>query len=170
MMTQDSDINESVAEPTIFSANEIADYFIRKGIEADNPLDQMKVQKLVYIAHGWHLGITGIPLVASDIQAWKFGPVIEDLYHRLKFFGNDKINKPITHSSRRLDSHELVKQFLDHIWNTYGKFDAVNLSDLTHQPDTPWDQVANDHNYKLGKGLVIPNHSIQSYYKQLVNE
>ena len=55
----------------------------------------MKLQKLVYFAHGWHLAIHNRPLVNEQVEAWKFGPVFSDLYHQIKSFGNEKIDRYI---------------------------------------------------------------------------
>ena len=47
----------------------------------------MKVQKLVYFAHGWHLGITKKPLINEQVEAWPYGAVIPSLYDYLKQWG-----------------------------------------------------------------------------------
>lgn len=161
------DSSSTKKDSIVYSANDIANYFVLKGIKDRKPVTQMKVQKLVYIAHGWHLGITCQPLISSDIQAWKFGPVIEDLYHILKWYGNNSITEPITSSSKKLDENLLVKEFLDTIWETYGKYDAMFLSDLTHQDGTPWDDVAKKSNYRLPKGEVINEDLIREYYQNM---
>ena len=44
----------------------------------------MKMQKLVYLAHGWHLAIHDRPLISENFEAWPYGPVEEDLYHIFK--------------------------------------------------------------------------------------
>src|SRR5687768_9300066 len=79
----------------MYNATSIANFFIQKGIEAGNPIDQMKVQKLVYFAHGWYLAITNQPLINEAIEAWRFGPVIPSLYHSLKHSGNQAITHTI---------------------------------------------------------------------------
>ncbi|QLH42366.1 MAG: DUF4065 domain-containing protein [Coxiellaceae bacterium] len=52
----------------------------------------MKLAKLIYVAHGWSLALNDVPLIDEAVQAWKFGPVIESVYHEFKHFGNDVIN------------------------------------------------------------------------------
>ena len=51
----------------------------------------MKVQKLVYYAHGWHLGLADAPLIGELVEAWRWGPVIRSLYAALAEFGNQPI-------------------------------------------------------------------------------
>ena len=41
----------------------IANFFITLGVERECPPTQMKLQKLVYFAHGWHLGLYDQPLI-----------------------------------------------------------------------------------------------------------
>ena len=44
-----------------YSAKEIANYFLE--LSAKKDISPLKIQKLVYIAHGWHLALYGEPLV-----------------------------------------------------------------------------------------------------------
>ena len=53
----------------------------------------MKLQKLVYIAHGWHLGLFDGLLISERVEAWRWGPVIESLYHEFKEFAKQPITR-----------------------------------------------------------------------------
>jgi len=59
----------------------VANYFLDLGLRESIPITPLKLQKLVYFAHGWYLGFTGEPLLNEGIQAWEYGPVIPSLYH-----------------------------------------------------------------------------------------
>lgn len=67
-----------------YSAKAIANKFLDIAESEGAKIDPMKMQKLVYIAHGWGLGFLGEPLITQDIEAWKYGPIISDLYHEFK--------------------------------------------------------------------------------------
>ena len=51
----------------------------------------MQLLKLVYIAHGWMFGFFNEPLIDDDIEAWKYGPVIPNLYQAIKNYGSRQI-------------------------------------------------------------------------------
>ena len=66
-----------------YDVRAVANFFLDQAQEEGQKLDHMKLQKLAYIAHGWHLAITGEPLFHERVEAWPYGPVIPDLYHEL---------------------------------------------------------------------------------------
>jgi hypothetical protein len=45
------------------------------------PIDQMKLQKLVYYAYAWWLAYTGQQLFPEDVEAWPWGPVARNHRH-----------------------------------------------------------------------------------------
>ena len=65
----------------------IANEFLTLSFSDQKLVSPMKLLKLVYLAHGWHLAIKGKPLIDEQIQAWDYGPVIQNLYHEIKGFG-----------------------------------------------------------------------------------
>jgi len=73
------------------SALAVANYFIKKGIDTKKSVSPMKLQKLVYFAHGWRLALYNSPLIDEAIQAWQYGPVIPGIYHEFKHYGNRDI-------------------------------------------------------------------------------
>ena len=63
----------------------VANWFIERGINEEYPLTHIEVQKLLYFAHGWMLGIHGEPLVEGNWEAWRYGPVLRDVYFSLNY-------------------------------------------------------------------------------------
>ncbi len=45
----------------------VANFFVEKSISTGIELTPMKVIKMVYIAHGWHLAIKNSPLIAEAV-------------------------------------------------------------------------------------------------------
>lgn len=118
--------------------NVILDIARQKGIG----LTLMQLTKLVYIAHGWKLAFDGAPLTQDSVEAWKYGPVYPSLYDSLKHFGGNIITSrsvdPYTGTKFmcKLDDEDI--KLLEHVVEGYGNMHAYRLSDITHQPNTPW--------------------------------
>ena len=148
-----------------YTPRQIADYFLYIGKE-DPTMTPMKLIKLVYIAHGWNLGLNDEDLINEPVQAWKYGTVIASLYEDFREFKSEKITKiPQQEPNIILEDD---KKFLDKVYDIYKKYNGLQLSAKTHQPNTPWTITWN----KLINGsgnidLTIPNDLIKSYYKQL---
>ena len=150
----------------------ISNYFVNKSLDEGVELTPMKVLKLVYISHGWFLGLTGQPLIDEAVLAWKYGPVVENVYHEFKRYGRGQITRyaDIT-GDGRIDPNEVcpqdeyIKQFLNPIWDYYKQFNGLQLSALTHKPGSPWDRTYREH----GEGAVISRDLIKEYYRELGN-
>jgi len=54
-----------------YSSFEVANYFIKKSLQEKRPITPMKLQKLIYFAHGWNLGLAGKPLINELISVPK---------------------------------------------------------------------------------------------------
>lgn len=149
------------------SAFAIANYFLQKAAESGIKLTPMKLLKLVYIAHGWHLGLTGKPLIQEEVQAWKYGPVIESLYHALKQYGN----RPIPDSQpfcATLKHPEDVIPILEKVWRAYSRYSGAQLSTATHREGTPWKQTVDQSGGVIEHGMVIPDELIEGYYRSKI--
>jgi uncharacterized phage-associated protein len=167
----------------------IANYFLDVAKAHGQSLSPMKLQKLVYFAQGWHLAIReGRPLIDEQVEAWKFGPVIPSLYRAFRGYGDQAITEPATYLVTEdtggnvddiefreikpsLDDHPdevaATREFLDRIWDVYGGYSAIQLSNMTHQPGTPWDQINQQYKEVLPRGTDIPSESIRTYFRSL---
>lgn len=153
----------------MYSPLTIAGSFLQKSREWSRPLTPMALTKLVYLAHGWHLGLTGQPLTGERPQAWKYGPVYRSLYHALKPYGADDIP-----GFEHLDYTEVpvgdgyVSQLIAEVWDRYSELSAIQLSSLTHQKDSPWYKTWHEHGGKVTKGTQIPDALIADHYRQKI--
>lgn len=140
----------------------IANEFLKVAEAHADPLTPMQLLKLVYIAHGWSLGLYGRPLISDEIQAWQYGPVIPRLYNAIKDFRDQPVRFPLkaTDGEALTDSEKkLVRQ----VFQLYGSKSGPALSRLTHAPGSPWAEV-----YKPGSfGIRIPNDIIEDHYQRL---
>ncbi len=123
----------------------------------------MHVLKLVYLCHGWMLGINGIALINEPVEAWIYGPVVPTIYHRYKSFGGDTISTE--RINREGPFSESQRDIIKDVVSAYKDYTALQLSDITHQKDTPWDFVCRQY----GAGSIIPNELINDHYRRLAN-
>lgn len=121
----------------------------------------MKLIKLVYIAHGWMLGLYGRPLISEDVEAWKYGPVIPEVYREIKKYGATPVKELPEEYSVALDSQE--ENVIQQVYEKYIKFDGLDLSAMTHAPGTPWHEVWHSAGYQTR----IDNEKIKNYYRKL---
>lgn len=153
----------------------IANEFLKLAAENNDAICPMRMQKLIYFAHGWFLALKDEPLITEKLQAWTYGPVIESLYHEFKKYGSSPIDEPVltvkledqgnrftVYKPEVDDSDSYTKALLKKIWEVYGKHKAIELSNLTHQIDSPW------YYSKINKRCYIENDDIKNYFKKQI--
>ena len=141
--------------------DDVAAYVIQK----HGTMTAMKLHKLLYYSHAWHLVWDEKPLFPERIEAWANGPVAPHVYdnHRGQFrinhwrFGNpDCLN---------VDETETI----DIVLEAYADLTAHELSNMTHR-EAPW------RNARYGKRPgewskeQITNSAMAEYYDSLYEE
>ena len=155
-----------------YSAKTVANYFLEKYRE--DGITPLKLQKLVYIAHGWHCAIHEDALISDEYaEAWQYGPVFASLYREFKHCGRQPI-MGLAHEEGLGDNEELIEvvpripkgdkktpKFLDEIWEIYGGYNALKLSSMCHEKGSPW-HVVREKDKK--RNVNIDNERIKKYY------
>ncbi|MFN0131232.1 MAG: Panacea domain-containing protein [Phycisphaerales bacterium] len=166
-----------------FDTGAVANHFLELGERDGVPLSSMKLQKILYYAHGWHLALTGEPLLDDSIEAWQYGPVIPSIYHEFKQFGSRPITSRYTHGvwndgdvafvAPRLNecegNTERAIAICDRVWQQFKDFTALQLSTMTHREGTPWFTVRNKPENVGRKGVDIHDSDISGYFKAQMN-
>lgn len=147
----------------MYSSIEIANCFLERARRDGRALTPMQLLKLVYIAHGWSLGLYQRPLVEDQIQAWKYGPVIPRLYNRIRRYGSNPVTEPLLNNGC-VDLTVEEQHLIDEVYRIYGKRSGIALSQITHAKGTPWTQ-----SYQPGTfNVPISNDLIQAHYEGLI--
>lgn len=137
------------------NARDVAKYFLLKNDEeAEDLISNLKLQKLVYYAQGFHLAMFDEPLFSETLQAWTHGPVVPDLYHEYKSFGPGFIPTPDDFDPSSIPKK--TREFLDEVYDVFGQYSALKLRSMTHD-ETPWQSTPN--------GDDIPIESLRDYFK-----
>jgi len=144
----------------MLKAQDIADYFLFKNkivSEDDEGLSNLKLQKLLYYAQGFHIAMYKKPLFQEAIEAWIHGPVVPEVYHTYKHYGSVPIqfNQDIDLEKYDKDTQDLISE----VNRIQGQFAAWKLRNMTHE-EPPWK------NTQLGK--IIEHKLLESYFETLL--
>jgi uncharacterized phage-associated protein len=158
-----------------YDARAVANFLLDLAEERNVQLTQMQLLKLVYFAGGWYLAAQGKPLIRQDFQAWEFGPVVKVVRDAFREFGKS----PIRGRAERMDilTGEFVpvepvacdqdRQFIRTVFDAYHHYDGWELSEITHEEGSPWDEIWNSE-VPLGRlGLKISNEAIRKHFVEL---
>ena len=115
------------------TASEVADYLITLAHEQGDGVSNLKLQKLLYYAQAWHLGLYGEPLFPEKFQAWPSGPVIPKLFWRYHEYGIGSIPRP----EMAPPPSSATAEFLDEVAAAYMPFDVWQLHWKT-RAEAPW--------------------------------
>jgi len=142
----------------ILNAQNVANYFLAQlSEECGDTISNLKLQKLLYYAQGFHLVLFDKPLFADQIRAWQHGPVVPSIYHTYSHCGDQAIPKPANINWRLYEKD--VKELLDEIWKVYGQFSAWKLRNMTHN-EPPFRNTS--------PNGIITRGSMKKYFKGLL--
>lgn len=112
----------------------------------------LKLQKLLYYIQGLSSFIFDKPAFNSDIYAWSYGPVSEEIYEKYKG------RKPIVIPKEDIKLSPGLKRVIEIVISSYGRMEAEKLIELTHDED-PWKNTK--------KNSVIEFNLIRNYFKKV---
>lgn len=138
----------------MYSAQDVAKYFLGKLLLDDqgDTISNMKLQKLLYYAQGFHLAIYNRPLFAERIERWMHGPVVPDVYHVYKQY----VSEPIPVPDEIPEFDQETSGFLDEVYDVFGQYTAYALRNMTHS-EPPWVDAKD--------GGIIPHAAMKAYFK-----
>lgn len=151
-----------MSKSALFISGEI----LKRGKEQGINISNMSLQKLIFIANGAYLAKTGTPLINEPIEVWQYGPVVKNVYHEFKNYGNSDIKQiPLAHSlafDKSLD--DTANEAIDFVLDIAKELNAIQLSNWSHHPDSPWSKA------KDAKESIISNEIMKDYFKQFIKE
>lgn len=149
-----------------YTPSHIANFFLS---EENHSIDNLKLNKIVYISVGYCLVALNDGLFEEEIQAWRYGPVIPSLYYEFRPYGKARIdtksNLFIADEKEQfpmVDEGSNVHRILGIVKNIYQTKAGNNLIKLTHQKDTPWSFF-----YVPNANKIIKKEIIKGYYKAI---
>ncbi|NFD54696.1 DUF4065 domain-containing protein [Clostridium botulinum] len=141
----------------IYNVIDVAKYVINKSIEMGTPVSNLKLQKILYFIQGEFLSNLEKPAFLEEIQAWKHGPVVPEVYYEFnKYIANDITSKfdDVDETFFEIQDRNIINKVIkDNCTKS-----AWNLVQITHK-QSPWLD-----NYKCGKNLTIPREDIEKCF------
>jgi uncharacterized phage-associated protein len=145
----------------MLSCHDVAKYFLALTDEdAGDLISNLKLQKLVYYAQGFHLALFDTPMFSEPIEAWTHGPVVPILYREYKSCGSGPIASPDNMDFGVYS--EDIRELLNEVYSVFGQFSAWKLRNMTHQ-EPPWIDAA-------GQAGIISHESMKEYFTTQVTK
>lgn len=151
------------------SPRTVARSMLEKADELGLSLTNLKLHKLLYLAHGLALAKYDCPLLDGEkFAAWKYGPVMESLYHDLKVFGSSTIksDSPFVAGWSSVAKGSPEDKAIESILKQFGTKSAGTLIDITHKSDGPWHAVFDAHT----PSITIDDEKIKDYFKKYLKK
>jgi uncharacterized phage-associated protein len=146
-----------------YNVNDIANKIIlNTDTEKGDIISNLKLQKLLYYMQGYHLAFFDDVLFKENLEAWMYGPVVPEVYHRFK----EKKAVGIVLDPNEYKEIELkpeVEDMFQQVLQEYGKFNAIKLMEMTHN-ESPWKEAFE----KIDK--KIDTQAMKVFFKGLIDE
>jgi uncharacterized phage-associated protein len=136
-----------------YSAIEVARWILREAADQCIAISHMQLQKMLYYAQGYLLGMSGETLFNDAIEAWKHGPVVPSVYAEYKKYGGKMIEPP-----SNVVIPEELRGVVSAIVDDKARMGAYQLSDATHA-EPPYRETA--------IGQIITPEKMESHFTSL---
>lgn len=156
--------------------SQVANYLLDRFDPIKYNLTNLKINKVVYFLHGYCLAKFERPLIRNHFEAWEYGPVVGNLYHTLKNFGDRPVTKKISYLNyetgevEEVSFSDVFSRFgnrLDEVSHNLTKLDVWALVFQTHAEGGAWDEIQKAQSSPK-RSTRIPDSLIAEHYRNLV--
>ncbi|GAA0731770.1 Panacea domain-containing protein [Clostridium oceanicum] len=156
-----------------YEAIDIAQYVINYSIDRGKPISNLKLQKVLYYIQAAFLVNRNNPCFKEDIQNWRHGPVVPEVYKRYKIYSNREINEKQTgHSELALDEDSnLYTKIVEFREDKICEKDKILIKKVvdSYLDVEPWEMVKKTHHEDpwiyTSRAEQISIESIREYFK-----
>jgi uncharacterized phage-associated protein len=139
------------------AASLVAKWFIARAQLSDaHDVDNLKLQKLLFLAQSRYLSLAGAPLIKEQFEAWRHGPVLPAVYRECSEFASRPIEMDLAEDGPWTTLGADVEIVLDEIWAAFGVYSGWKLRQITHDLG-PWER----HYVEGERHTVIPQDDIR---------
>lgn len=142
-----------------YDAIDVANYIVNYCIDNNDPVSNLKLQKVLYYVQAASLVEHDDIMFRDDICAWKYGPVVESVYHNFKWFVDKAIDEKVTgkydffenEDDDSYNPEEIImesdRNLIQKVITSYKSYSALSMVKKTHN-EAPWKNAyANNEEY-----------------------
>lgn len=159
-----------ISEDENIDAMDIASFII-----SIKPMSHLKLQKILYLTYATFLMKYREALFKDSIVSYRYGPVVDTVYHNFKKYGAEEItdkekysfflkNESMPALYARFSNSEMGTKVINTIVETVNKYDkytASQLVNITHSENSPWSRSYSENN----QNIPITDDVILNYHK-----
>ncbi len=131
----------------MYNALDIARYVINYCNKKQKPISNLKLQKILYFLWIDYFKATQEYLFDNEIYAWKFGPVVPDVYYEFCAYGGVPILRDF-----QIEINNNDKEIIDATIDKCIELTPYQLVEKTHKSNTAWYKTVHD----VGLKELIP--------------
>jgi uncharacterized phage-associated protein len=161
------------------TAQEIAEYCIYYFSAKNEPITNLKLQKILYYVQAWHLVyFDKDPLFPDEPEAWANGPVYRSVYNVYKKYSvniikvdsnPETIDKELSEMGKKLALTKRQLQLINDVLNKYGSIPTFSLVHLTHS-EGPWNNARRGIREFQSSSNPIHHSDMFAYYSNQLKE
>lgn len=117
------------------TALRVAEYIIHEAQKREKPVTNTKLQKLLYFTQGVYLAKYNKLAFKDNIIAWKYGPVVKDIYYKYSLYGAEPI---ITVKKYYSKISLMLTNAIDIVLENFLDVNQTDLIEEIIKPGSPW--------------------------------
>ncbi len=141
-----------------YSPEAVANCFFARARALNQRLTNLRLQKLIYFAHGFYLATTSTSLISEEFEAWQYGPVLRSLYTKLRGYKDKPIDITSLQSFDEIPAESVAEHAIELVLRKFASTQTMRLVDISHAQGSPWEEARNR------KATYISNDSIRRYF------
>ena len=142
-------------------AIDVANFFIDRMKYTDDPMTNARVNKFLYFAQGHCLARLGVTLFDDDIEAWRYGPVVREVYDKFRTYEKNPIQSVSEEYSLDIFTSEQIT-LLNDVIAKYNRYSTGNLISISHTVNSPWDKARSK-----CANHIIEDHDMRSWFENI---
>lgn len=117
------------------TALRVTEYIIHEAQKREKPVTNIKLQKLLYFTQGVYLAKYNKLAFEDNIIAWKYGPVVKDIYYKYSLYGAEPI---ITVKKYDSKISFMLINVIDIVLESFLDINQTDLIEEIIKPGSPW--------------------------------